>query len=386
MRESAEKRSPHDSHVRGELMASKQGSRQPQGWLREAWAEARMRAAAVIMNSPGAHHPPQMLFAERNPAVQTLSTEAAEEALTRRIRPWGLEWGPEDPDTHLGDDGVQPRRKAPIPIVEDEPVAMRFRKDLAELLEGPGGGRVRRDVDVEQAAAAHLERDEDVEDPERGRHHDAEVAGHEGLGVIPHEHCPPLVGLAGWFSSIAILAAHIPADGSRRHAEPEFQEEFRGDPLLAPGRIVPGHGGDQALQLRREPRPAGPGAPEELKGLAVPTEERGRLDDGDRLPPGQAAREEDQREPERVRRAPGFHLPRAVEGQLFAKEEILGSQGSSGPEAGAQEPHEIDRECRHHPAHMDPWLYPSLTDPTDTMPRTPRTTRSYRITPTEPCA
>lgn len=72
MMESAENRSRHDSHALGELMADNQGSRQPRGWLWEARAEARMRAA-VIMDSPGAQHPPQMLFPDGNQEVQTLS-------------------------------------------------------------------------------------------------------------------------------------------------------------------------------------------------------------------------------------------------------------------------------------------------------------------------
>ena len=79
------------------------------------------------------------------------------------------------------------------------------------------------------------------------------------------------------------------------------------------------------------------------------TEQRGRLDDDEGLPPGEAAREEDQRKPERVRRAPRFHLPLPVQGQLFPEEQILGGQGRPSPEAGAEKPHEVQAERGHYP-------------------------------------
>ena len=74
MMESAENRSYHDPHVPGESMADDRGGREPGRWLREAGAEARVRAAAIVMDPPVAKSPPQMLLAEWNQGVQTLST------------------------------------------------------------------------------------------------------------------------------------------------------------------------------------------------------------------------------------------------------------------------------------------------------------------------
>jgi hypothetical protein len=134
--------------------------------------------------------------------------------------------------------------------------------------------------------------------PASGRHHHAEVAGHEGRGVIPHARCPPLPGRARSFSSPARPAAHMPADGAGRDTDPELQDEFCGNPLLAPGDVIPSHASDHPLAFPREPRPAGgrPPAPEQPDSLAGPAEQRGRLNDEARLPPSEAAREQDERE------------------------------------------------------------------------------------------
>ena len=76
----------------------------------------------------------------------------------------------------------------------------------------------------------------------------------------------------------------------------------------------------------------------------MPARERGRLHDGERLAPREAAGEEDEWEPERVRCPSGFQLPLVVQGQPLPEEEILGGEGGPGPKTRAYEPHQIDRK------------------------------------------
>ncbi len=97
-----------------------------------------------------------------------------------------------------------------------------------------------------------------------------------------------------------------------------MEEQLRGNPLLASGQIVVGHGRDQLLEFHRDPGPAGarPPAPDEPESIPVPADERGGLDNRERLAPREAAREQDEREPERIRRAARLHLPLAVEGEV----------------------------------------------------------------------
>ena len=50
-----------------------------------------------------------------------------------RIRHGGLDRGPEDPDAHRADAGVQPRREDAIPIVEDEPETQHHEPEEIDL-------------------------------------------------------------------------------------------------------------------------------------------------------------------------------------------------------------------------------------------------------------
>ena len=169
------------------------------------------------------------------------------------------------------------------------------------------------------------------------------------MGVISNKGAPPLA--SGPVVAPAGPRGHVATDGARRDPNPEHHEQFRGDPRLTPRQIAPRHCGDQALEIRREawaPGPRSP-APEESESVPVSAKERRRLHDRERLAPGETAREEDEREPERVRGSSWLDLALAVHGQLFSKEDILGGLRGAAPEAGAPELHEVHPESGHHP-------------------------------------
>lgn len=219
--------------------------------------------------------------------------------------------------------------------MEDESVGVRRREDFPALLERPGGRRVTGDVDVNQSPASDLHHDKDTEDSERRGHRDAEVAGHDGLRVVPNEGGPSLPGRA---TPSPTGPAGQAAHGARRDAKAELDEEFRGNPLLAPGGVAPRHHGDQSLEIRREARPSRtrPPAPEQAKGFTVPLEEGRGLDDRQGLAPGETSGQQYQSQPSLVRCASGLHLPLAVERQLLPEEEVLGHKGRLGPETHPQ--------------------------------------------------
>jgi hypothetical protein len=85
----------------------------------------------------------------------------------------------------------------------------------------------------------------------------------------------------------------------------------------------------------------------------TPAKEGRWLDDRECLPPGEAPSRQDQRESDRIRGAPGVHLPLPVQRQLSPEEEVLGREGRPGPEAGPQKPHEIDPERDTHAAQVN---------------------------------
>jgi hypothetical protein len=358
MMQPPENRSLRYSHVPWELMTGN-CSRQSRWCLRQTRTQLAMRPRLVVMAPPNAKNPPQMRLPERNEEVQTLSAQRAEESLTIRVRQGRLDWRAKDPDTHGRHGRLEPRRLDAVPIVEDEAVPVWLRQDLPELLEGPRGGWVGGSIDEEQAATAHIECDKDIQDAQRRGHHDAEVAGHERLGVIPDERRPLLPTGSGRLSSPATPAAHVAAHRARRHPDAKFEEQFRGNPLLAPGHVLPRHSADQLLEFCREPRPARarPPAPEAPEGLPVPADERRGLHNRQRLAPREAAREQDERKPERVRGASGFHLPLAVEGQLFPQEKILRGQGGPGADGSTDIPHDVDCHRDRDSAHVNQRIY-----------------------------
>ena len=67
-----------------------------------------------------------MVLRQRNEEVQTLAAEASEETLAYRVRGWRPDRRAENPDTHRGHGGVQPRRVDTVAIVENEPVGVGF--------------------------------------------------------------------------------------------------------------------------------------------------------------------------------------------------------------------------------------------------------------------
>lgn len=71
--EPAKDRSPDDTHVLWEVMTGDRGCRQPGRGRRKARAETAVRAAAIVMDLPGAKDPAQVLFAEGNQVIETLA-------------------------------------------------------------------------------------------------------------------------------------------------------------------------------------------------------------------------------------------------------------------------------------------------------------------------
>jgi putative transposase len=98
-----------------------------------------------------------------------------------------------------------------------------------------------------------------------------------------------LVLLSRWFNwrdALTVIAprsirrcggqlGHVLLDGARRHAQTEFQEQFVGDPLLAPRGVIACHFANQMLELHKDWPPAGlrPPAPEVAEAFAVPGDE-----------------------------------------------------------------------------------------------------------------
>jgi hypothetical protein len=64
----------------------------------------------------------------------------------------------------------------------------------AELLQGPAGRGMSRDVEMSNPAGPYFHNHKDIKHPERGCHYDQEVASQHGLRMIADKDHPPLRG------------------------------------------------------------------------------------------------------------------------------------------------------------------------------------------------
>ena len=184
-------------------------------------------------------------------------------------------------------------------------------------------------IEVDEPPRAHLHDHKHIDEVKADGHRDEEVTGQHALGMIANEGHPAL----GWnplASATLRILQQILLNGAGRHLDSQFQEKFRCDAGLAPGRIVPGHGQDELTQILGNPGSAdrsGFPPPEQFKPSAVPSRKGLRSNRNQRLFPIKQSCRQDHSEPGGVGGSSRSNLTFLVEGQLFAQEEILGGQG-----------------------------------------------------------
>lgn len=126
---------------------------------------------------------------------------------------------------------------------------------FAELLQGPGCGRMGGDITVQNAATSHLHDHEHVQHSEPGCDRNQEISRRNSLGVIPDKRTPVLRGGSLPSSRISILRPVRP-HRSWRKQDPEFHRQLCCHALLAPGRILLHHAHNQQAKVFRNPRPS----------------------------------------------------------------------------------------------------------------------------------
>src|SRR5262245_8085608 len=120
-----------------------------------------------------------------------------------------------------------------------------------------------------------------------------------------------------------------------------------GDAFLSPSRILCGHFLNESTQVLGDARSANrPGfpAPEETESLAVPTEEGIGLDVHQGVTPGEQATQNYHNQPSGIIGPVWFHFALLKQRELFAQEEVLGSQCAARPGNEHEETDEIGRD------------------------------------------
>ncbi|HWY67749.1 MAG TPA: hypothetical protein VNX88_03740 [Terriglobales bacterium] len=168
-------------------------------------------------------------------------------------------------------------------IVDQKSVGVLAR--LPQLLHRPLGGGVFSHTDANHAAGTDLHHHQYIKDAEPHCHRYEEVTGQQHLSVVSHKSVPSLRSCSRrnrWTVSRPVCSHR-----SRRDSDAEFQPEFIGDALLAPGGIVTDHFSNELAEVLWQGRAAGSGFPfpQEPERLAVPADQGRRFDDEESGPP-----------------------------------------------------------------------------------------------------
>jgi len=159
------------------------------------------------MQPSGVHH---------DDVIEALASDRADDPFRVRVLPrrsWGCSYRLH---VHAGDGGGHVGEDR-IPIVEEISWRIMLRKSIAELLCGPGCGRMRGDRHVDDPSTVAREDDQYVQQPERGSRYDEEVGGHDLARVIGQKRSP---GLGRW----TWMPSHVFGHSGLTHRDPQLQE------------------------------------------------------------------------------------------------------------------------------------------------------------------
>jgi hypothetical protein len=167
------------------------------------------------------------------------------------------------------------------------------RNRFAKLLQGPGCRWMRGDVAMHDAPCPDLHQEEHIESSKPGRHHDQEIAGDNGLGMIADKR-PPVLRRGPPVASSLRFGRPIGADRTRRNVDTQLHRQLRGHARLSSSRILFCHLHDEFADVLRNSWPPSLRLPfpEQLETLAMPANQGLGFDDDQGLFPIAEARPE----------------------------------------------------------------------------------------------
>jgi hypothetical protein len=133
-----------------------------------------------------------MSLAERDHPIETLAPDPPDEAFTMRIRLRRMRRRLQYLWRHRPKGLVHGWLEDAIPILDEEAIRAVYRQTIPDLLDRPFRVGVVGEIPVHDPACADVEADEHVQPLKGGRHHDEEVTGEYGAGMIVEERRPRL--------------------------------------------------------------------------------------------------------------------------------------------------------------------------------------------------
>ena len=154
----------------------------------------------VVVRGVLGQHPAEVPLSEDQHAVGQLGAYGQHEAFGEAVRPRAPRRDLDHLDTGIGQNRVERGRELSGAVADEEPeppdVLAEVHDEVAGLLGGPGPVGLRGHAEDVQVAVADLEREQDVEPPQRYRAVDVEeVDGQHGGGLGAQELPPAGVGV-----------------------------------------------------------------------------------------------------------------------------------------------------------------------------------------------
>jgi hypothetical protein len=150
----------------------------------------------------------QVGFGQRDDEIQAFPPRRANEPLTEGIRLRTLGRGFQHFESRVAYAVVERRREDSVSIMDEEAIRVVRWNRFTQLQQRPARGGMRCDTDVEETAGRVFHEHKDVEEMKRRRHRDTEVAGDDGLRMIPHKG-PPVLGRQGHATPVVQALGHI---------------------------------------------------------------------------------------------------------------------------------------------------------------------------------
>jgi len=209
---------------------------------------------------------------------------------------------------------------------------------------GPGGRRMVRDVEMDDATPVMGEDEEAEQDLVAGGRHGEEV-DRDQLAEMVRQECPPRLGRRP-----AWRLGETPGDSAFGNRDPEFEElsvNPRGTPERIRGRDAANQRPNRKVEARAARSSRGPAAPEPPEALTMPTNDRlGPHEDQGLSPLGPQAAKDD---PEQAigRLQPGATGRAGQNTQLVTQGEILGHEAATGSQCCTERREEAEDEFEH---------------------------------------
>src|SRR6266566_3479043 len=239
--------------------------------IRRLLAQRFVSTVIVIVGQVFVSEPFQMLRIQRDYEVRHLAPTTSNPALRDSVLPWTADAGANGLDAARLQELDYIGPEFGIPVQHNVPLTTGQRERLSQLLHDPIARRMRRDVEVENAAAAVFDHEQAIEHTKRECGNSKEVERRDHFAMVVQEGGPAL-RLAPIV--VTFQAMQISRHGRFGDLEPEL-EQFAMNARCSPARILRLHAPNQLADLGPDLRPsrvAGPRtpSPEQPEAGAVP--------------------------------------------------------------------------------------------------------------------